>query len=81
MGGQEVLRELRADPSLADLPVVVLTGVDDDASERRALSNGANSYTFKGRNPDVLFDNVASATTYWTRVHRRPAGSENSLAA
>jgi len=68
--GRQMLEILRAHPTLADLPVVVLTGVDDDETERRIMSIGANSYTCKSRNPDRLINTVMQTAAYWTRIHR-----------
>lgn len=79
MSGQEVLSRLRAHPQGRDVPVIMLTGIDSDEQQRLAMRNGANSYTCKGRDPDMLFDNVARAATYWTSVHRWMKG--NSRAA
>lgn len=70
MDGRETLRRLREAPRFASIPVVVLTGVDDDAEERRVLSCGANSYTCKCRRAGDLIDGLAGAARYWTQVHR-----------
>ena len=53
MDGYEVLSELKADPALAPIPVVVLTnkGWDDDV--RRALALGAHSFYSKGLTPTI----------------------------
>lgn len=53
MDGYEVLSELKSDPDLAPIPVVVLTnkGWDDDV--RRALALGAHSFYSKGLTPTI----------------------------
>jgi CheY-like chemotaxis protein len=45
--GFELLAELKADPVLASIPVVVLTGSDSGADVQRAYSLGARSYMVK----------------------------------
>ncbi|NOG55277.1 MAG: response regulator [Planctomycetes bacterium] len=70
MDGMDVLRSVRAIPELSLLPIVVLTGVDDDSAERQVMSLGANSYTCKGKDADTLITRVSQAATYWTKVHR-----------
>ncbi len=77
--GHEVLVRLRADERLRDLPVVVMTGLDDDESERRAMDNGASSYTCKVQDTDDMLRRIEAAAIYWTTVHRQL--SESSSAA
>ncbi|MCL4296183.1 MAG: response regulator [Anaerolineae bacterium] len=47
--GLEVCRALRreSDPALARVPIVIITGYDDQKTESAALSAGANSYLTK----------------------------------
>ncbi len=47
--GLEVCRTLRreSDPALAQAPIVIITGYDDQKTESAALSAGANSYLTK----------------------------------
>lgn len=70
MNGIDVLRSVRAIPELSALPIVVLTGVDDDRAEQQVLLLGANSYACKGKDAHTLLTRVSQAATYWTRVHR-----------
>src|ERR1035437_830729 len=42
IGGQETLRTIRSNPAFADIAVVMMTGVTDDAQKRMAMQNGAN---------------------------------------
>jgi CheY-like chemotaxis protein len=52
MDGWAVLTALKADPELADIPVVLFTGMADDHSE--ALRRGASEYVVKPVDPDRL---------------------------
>ncbi len=45
--GWAVLAELRTDPSLSDIPVVMLTGEADESTEWRAREMGALQYITK----------------------------------
>lgn len=47
LSGHEVLSEIRADPALHEVPVVILTGSDDSEDERRAREAGADDYWLK----------------------------------
>lgn len=47
MSGQDLLKALKNDPALRDMPVVVLTGLDDDRQRLKAQRNGARSYALK----------------------------------
>jgi DNA-binding response OmpR family regulator len=46
-GGLEVLKILRSRPATAALPVVVLTGMDDESSTRAGFELGATDYLTK----------------------------------
>jgi CheY-like chemotaxis protein len=52
MDGWAVLTALKADPELADIPVVLFTGMADDRGE--ALRRGAADYVLKPVDPDRL---------------------------
>jgi CheY-like chemotaxis protein len=52
MDGWAVLTALKADPELADIPVVLFTGTVDDRTE--ALRLGASDYMVKPLDPDRL---------------------------
>jgi CheY-like chemotaxis protein len=49
MDGFDVLRELRADPKTASIPVVMHTAMGDPASRERAATMGADGYLLKGK--------------------------------
>lgn len=76
--GLEVLANLRADGRYRDLPVVVMTGVDDDDVERRALNVGASSYACKVPDTEDMLRRVEAAARYWTTVHRQLAARTNA---
>lgn len=47
MDGFEVLRQMKEDPSLRDIPVIVVSGMEDKASFERCLEIGAVDYVTK----------------------------------
>ena len=47
LDGVEVCRRLRADPATRDIPVIVVTALDDAESRRRALRAGADDFLTK----------------------------------
>jgi two-component system chemotaxis response regulator CheY len=54
MHGLEVLKFVRAQASYRDIPVIVLTTRDDDASRTAALGAGATAYLTKPFGPAAL---------------------------
>jgi len=60
MSGFDVLREIGADPSLSDVPVVVFTGRELSADEDALLHTMARSIVVKGvESPERLLDETA----------------------
>lgn len=72
MNGQEVLRAIKADPNLRDIPVVMMTGVSDENQMKLAAINGANSYTIKPANAEQFLRTVLASTNYWLTIHQYP---------
>lgn len=72
MDGQEVLRAIKADPDLHDIPVVMMTGVSDETQMKLAALNGANSYTIKPANAEQFLRTVLASTNYWLTIHQYP---------
>ena len=70
--GLGLLRLIRADATLADVPVVMLTGVSDDDHLRAAAAAGANSYAIKPADAGRFLRMVADAAHYWLHVHQYP---------
>jgi len=54
MGGEQLVRELRARPEFDSMPVMLLTARDDDALRVRLLSSGAQDYVSKPFLPQEL---------------------------
>jgi CheY-like chemotaxis protein len=73
--GREALKEIKSDPALRNIPVVILTTSKEEEDILRSYDTGANSYiskpvTFKG-----LVEVIASLGQYWLEsVHLPPHG-------
>jgi CheY-like chemotaxis protein len=72
MDGQETLKAIRRNPCFADIAVVMMTGVTDDAQKIQAMANGANSYTNKPTDALTFMHTVMQSTDYWLRIHQFP---------
>jgi len=72
MDGQAVLRAIKADPDLRDIPVVMMTGVSDERQMRQAAEAGANSYTIKPARAEQFLSTVITSTNYWLTIHQYP---------
>jgi class 3 adenylate cyclase len=61
MDGYETLAELKADDALRELPVIVITDVDDLGSVVRCIGMGATDYLPKTVDPEILRARVAAS--------------------
>jgi two-component system response regulator len=72
MDGQSTLKMIKADPALRDIPVVMMTGVNDEEQLKAAAAAGANSYTIKPADADQFMRTVMASTNYWLTIHQYP---------
>jgi DNA-binding response OmpR family regulator len=56
--GFEVCRRLRADPTTKNVPVVVISALDDDESRAKATEAGATAYYTKPFSPIALLKEI-----------------------
>ena len=68
MDGLEMLRDLRSDPRMRAVPVVVISSSDRPEEVREAYDRGANSYVVKryGSSPGAYLADVAR---YWIELN------------
>ena len=71
--GFEVLNELKADPALVHIPVVMLTTSDSEADIVKSYARGACSYITKPMDFDKFREVVKQFAIYWALVARIPA--------
>lgn len=72
INGQTVLKAIKANPELRDIPVVMMTGVSDERQMQMAAKAGANSYTLKPANAEQFLKTVVTSTNYWLTIHQYP---------
>lgn len=79
MNGKETLKELKADPQLATIPVVVLStsAVERDVTASYAL--GASGYITKPMDMDEFFQAVRRVEEYWFDTVRRPLNLASAM--
>lgn len=76
MNGDEVLKEIRADPDLKHLPVIILTSsaAEEDVIESYELQ--ANAYLMKPVDPAEFVETIRSFQEFWLSVVRLPPCDE-----
>ena len=72
--GHEALAEIKADPALRQIPVVVLTTSADQVDIDRSYDLGASSYIAKPFSHADLGAALDKAMTYWNTVELPEAG-------
>jgi len=65
MNGIEFLRELRADPALTLIPVVVLTTSGEDRDKVEAYQLGVSGYILKPVTLAEFVETIAALSKYW----------------
>jgi CheY-like chemotaxis protein len=70
--GREALREIKSDPNLRSIPVVVLTTSREEEDVLRTYDLGANSFISKPVGFDSLVQLVTTMTRYWFQLVELP---------
>lgn len=71
--GLEVLDELRADPELAALPVIVLTTSTADGDVTASYARGANCFLVKPHELDDFIAMIGAIRSFWLGVAKLPS--------
>ncbi len=84
--GHQLVNELRNNPGTAQVPVIMLTGVDEEHDELRAFQAGVDDYVVKPVRPAILCARVASLLNRYRAFRGElsqgiPAGAENTAAS
>ena len=74
--GREVLREIKADPLLRGIPVVVLTTSKAEEDVVRSYRDGVNSFITKPVTFSALIEVVQALGKYWLEVVDLPERQE-----
>jgi len=70
--GQEVLREMKEDPDLRRIPIVVFTTSGEESDIASCYELGANSYITKPAGFDSLVEVMTRLGEYWLKVVQLP---------
>ena len=66
--GREALREIKSDPALRDIPVVVLTTSKAEQDVADSYGDGANSFITKPVSFAALIEVVRTVGKYWLQI-------------
>ena len=75
--GSEVLEEVKADPQLKHIPVVVLTTSNAEQDILKSYKLHANSYITKPVDLDQFFSVIKALEDFWLTVVRLPPRERN----
>lgn len=75
--GCEVLKDVKADPNLKYIPVIVLTTSDAESDVMAAYNNYANSYLIKPVDLDNFIKLIKYIEAFWLEIVRLPAKKSN----
>lgn len=70
--GREVLKELKQDPELKKIPIVIFSTTNNEQEMRRCYELGANSYITKPNSFESLLKTVAALRSYWMHTTSIP---------
>jgi len=70
--GLEVLREIRSDPALKKVPVVILTSSREEQDLITSYDLGVNAYVVKPVNFPSFIDAVKQLGVFWAVINERP---------
>jgi CheY-like chemotaxis protein len=72
LDGREILLEVKQDPALSDIPIVVLSGSRAEAEIARIYALHANAYIVKPVNFQHLQEIVSTLETFWFGIVSLP---------
>jgi len=70
--GREALKEIKEDPKLREIPVVVLTTSNEDEDIFKTYDMGANSFITKPVSFESLVETVRTLGKYWFEIVNMP---------
>ena len=73
--GREVLAEVKADPDLRRIPVVILSTSENPDDIRAAYDLAANCYVTKPQDLDEFIGAVRAIDTFWLSLAKLPAAN------
>ena len=73
MDGWEVLEQVKQDPDLRRIPVVIMTSSDQETDVVKAYNLHANCYVTKPVDVNEFIDKVRSIEDFWLTIVKLPA--------
>lgn len=70
--GREVLKELKQNPVLKKIPVIIFSTTNNEQEMKRCYECGANSYITKPNSFEGLIKTVAVLRSYWIQTSQIP---------
>jgi CheY-like chemotaxis protein len=72
--GLEVLRQIKSEPTLKHIPVVVMTSSREEQDLIRSYDLGVNAYVVKPLNFHEFVDAVRAVGVFWAMLNELPPG-------
>ena len=60
MDGIELIKTMRSDSDLSEIPILMVTTENDDIERQKAINSGANGYLIKPVSGDAITKNIIS---------------------
>lgn len=74
--GREVLAEIKSDPNLKTIPVVIITSSEAEQDVIKSYNLNANCYVTKPVNLDQFIKVVQSVNDFWLTIVKLPSSPE-----
>lgn len=79
MDGIEVLQEIKNNPELKTIPVVMLTSSREEPDLKKCYELGVNAYVVKPVNFKDFFDAVKNLGIFWAIINELPNNGEKKV--
>lgn len=79
MDGMQVLRQIKGDPGLSTIPVVVMTSSREDRDLQAAYRLGVNAYVVKPLKFKDFVTAVTQVGAFWAVLNEPPPGSASKV--
>ncbi len=73
--GTEVLRQIKGDPQLKIIPVIVMTSSREESDLHASYQSGANAYVVKPLKFQDFVEAVTNLGVFWAIINEAPPGS------
>lgn len=76
VGGMEVLEQIKEDPELRTIPVIILTSSETEEDVVKSYERYTNAYLTKPISPDEFISLVRSFEDFWLSIVTLPEGAD-----